>query len=76
METITKTKTSPQMTPEQEYEQFKSNLELLEFHQRKVEWLQKKTRQYIYAHEAQRVIDRKADSDRYYRDLENYLKQE
>lgn len=64
------------MTPEQAYEEFKQNLELLEFHQRKVEYLQKKTRQYIYAMEAQRVIDRKTDSDRYYRELETKLNQE
>lgn len=51
------------------YEEFKQNLELLEFHQRKVEWLQKKTRQYIYAMEAQRVINRKQDSERHYSQL-------
>lgn len=56
---------------DKDYEEFKQNLELLEFHQRKVEWLQKKTRQYIYAMEALRVQNRKTDSDRYYRELEH-----
>lgn len=61
---------------EKDYEEFKQNLELLEFHQRKVEWLQKKTRQYIYKQEAKRVIDRKVDSDRYYRELDNQQNQQ
>lgn len=57
-------------TSEEKYEEYKLALELLEFHEQKVEYYKKITRQYIYAMEAERVKNRKADSDRYYREQE------
>lgn len=54
--------------PEEKYEKYKLALELLDFHERKVEYYKKITRQYIYAMEAERVKNKKIDSERYYRE--------
>jgi len=63
-------------TEEQAYEEFKQNLELKEFHERMAEKYKRKTQDYIYKHEGERVVNRKADSQRYYRELETKLNQE
>lgn len=57
-------------TQEKKYQKYKLALDLLEFHERKVEYYKKITRQYIYAMEAERVKNRKTDSERYYREKE------
>jgi len=49
------------------HEQYILYLKQLRYHQQMVEQLLKQTRAYIYAQEAQRVQDKKQDSERYYR---------
>jgi hypothetical protein len=63
-------------TEEQAYEEFKMNLGLKEFHERMAEKYKKKTQEYIYRYEGERIVNRKVDSDRYYRELETKLNQE
>ena len=50
-------------------EQHEIHLRQLAYFQRKVDELQRLTRQYAYDHEAQRVQDRKQDSEQYYKRL-------
>lgn len=47
------------MQKEITYEQYREAMEMLEFHERKVEQLKRITRGYVYQVEADRVKDRK-----------------
>ena len=55
---------------EKDYEEFKINLGLKEFHERMAEKYKKKTQAYLYKFEGERVKNRKADSARYYREMD------
>lgn len=56
------------MTP---HEQHQHNLERLQYHERMAEYYRTLTREYMYAIEAQRVQDKKKDSEEYYKQLKN-----
>lgn len=61
---------------DKDYEEFKQNLELKEFHERMAEKYKKKTQEYIYRYEGERVVNRKADSERYHREMDLKQNQE
>ncbi len=52
-------------------EQHEINLRQLAYFQRKVDELQRLTRQYHYDYEGERVINRKHDSEQFYKQLNN-----
>lgn len=56
-------------------EQYEEALEMLRFHEAKVEYLKKITRKYMYDWESQRVQDRKADSHKFYSQKTNKIQQ-
>ena len=56
---------------DKDYEEFKQNVELKEVHEMMVEKYKKKTQAYLYKFEAERVMNRKTDSERYHRELDS-----
>ena len=51
------------------HEQHLINLERLQYHERMAEYYRNLTRKYMYAIEAERVQDKKKDSEEYYKQL-------
>jgi len=59
-----------ELTEQQEYEQYRENLDLLIFHEKKAEYYKRLTRQYAYKQENLRKRTRDEVSAEYYRNLE------
>lgn len=56
---------------DKDYEEFKQNLELKEFHEMMAEKYKKKTQAYLYKFESERVVNRKQDSERHHREMDH-----